>query len=180
MVLQRWTAMFAAALAMTAASALAFEDDLKRPNILFILADDVGWHDLGCYGNPLIDTPNLDRLSGEGLRFTQAYAPAPICSASRACLLTGKTPARLGFEFVVKMEPGYQRVPAPLRAPPFTLDLPLEEVTIAEALGAAGYRTAFFGKWHLNRHYDRYTFRVAKMNRQKPPARGKPLDAVQF
>jgi uncharacterized sulfatase len=130
--------------------------DETKPNLLLILADDLGWHDLGCYGNAWFETPNLDRLATEGLRLTQAYAPAPICSASRAGILTGKTPARLGFEFVTKSEPGFQPVAAPLRAPPFTLDLPLEEVTIAEALAAAGYQTAFFGKWHLNRHYRRY------------------------
>ena len=128
----------------------------ERPNILFILADDLGWSDLGCYGNRIFETPNLDRLAGSGIRFTQAYAAAPICSASRASLLTGKTPARLGFEFVTKPEAGYQPVAAPLRAPRYTLNLPLEEITIAEALGAAGYQTAFFGKWHLNRHYQRY------------------------
>lgn len=128
----------------------------NRPNILFILADDLGWSDLGCYGHEIFETPHLDQLAAEGMRFTQAYAPAPICSASRAGFLTGKTPARLGFEFVTKPEPGFQPVKAPLRAPAFTLDLPLEETTIAETLDEAGYRTAFFGKWHLNRHYQRY------------------------
>ncbi len=127
-----------------------------RPNLLFILADDLGWSDLGCYGNAIFQTPHLDRLASEGLRFTRAYAPAPICSASRASLLTGKTPARLGFEFVTKQEPGFQPLNEPLRAPPFSLDLPLEEVTIAEGVAAAGYRTAFFGKWHLNRHHQGY------------------------
>lgn len=127
-----------------------------RPNILFILADDLSWSDPGCYGNKFFETPHLDRLATEGMRFTQAYAPAPICSASRAAILTGKTPARLGFEFVTKPEAGFQPVKTPLRAPLFTLDLPLEEVTIAETLSRAGYQTAFFGKWHLNRHYQRY------------------------
>lgn len=128
----------------------------ERPNILFILADDLGWSDLGCYGNEIFETPRLDQFAAEGTRFTQAYAAAPICSASRAAILTGKTPARLGFEFVVKSEAGYQPVEAPLRAPPFTLDLPLEETTIAEVLRDAGYQTGFFGKWHLNKHYERY------------------------
>ncbi len=125
----------------------------SQPNILFILADDLGWSDLACYGNPFFETPNLDQLAEDGVRFTQAYAPAPICSASRASYLTGKTTARLGFEFVTKNEPGYQPNKTPLRAPPFTLNLPLEEVTIPEVLKPAGYETAFFGKWHLNSHY---------------------------
>lgn len=127
-----------------------------RPNILLILADDLGWSDLSCYGNTVFETPHLDRLATEGLRLTQGYSPAPICSASRAGILTGKTPARLGFEFVTKNEPGYQPLQAPLQAPPFTLELPLSEKTIAEVLRDAGYQTAFFGKWHLNRHYKRY------------------------
>lgn len=128
----------------------------RRPNIVFILADDLGWSDLGCYGNSLFETPHLDRLAQQSLRLTQAYAPAPICSASRAAILTGKTPARLGFEFVTKNAPGYQPVDAPLRAPPFTLNLPLDEVTIPEVLHTVGYETAFFGKWHLNQHHGGY------------------------
>ncbi|MDF2377706.1 MAG: sulfatase [Verrucomicrobiales bacterium] len=128
----------------------------EPPNLLFILADDLSWSDPGCYGNEIFETPRLDQLAAEGMRFTQAYAAAPICSASRAATLTGKTPARLGFEFVVKPEAGYQEVEAPLRAPPYTLDLPLEEITIAELLSETGYETAFFGKWHLNQHYQRY------------------------
>lgn len=136
-------------------SGFSLADD--RPNILLILADDLSWADLGCYGHPLHETPNFDRLASRGVRFTQAYSSAPICSASRAALLTGKTTARLGFEFVVKPEAGSQTIPnVPLKTPPFTLDLPLEEITIAEQLGSAGYETAFFGKWHLNQHYKRY------------------------
>ena len=81
------------------------------PNVLFILADDLGWRDLRCYGNPWHDTPHLDRLASAGTRFTQAYAAAPICSASRAALLTGRSPARLGFEFVIK--PPSAKRPAP-------------------------------------------------------------------
>lgn len=129
----------------------------ERPNILLILADDLSWADLGSYGHPLHETPNLDQLAGEGIRFTNAYASAPICSASRAALMTGKTTARLGFEFVVKPEPGSQTIPnLPLKSPPFTLNLPLGERTLAEMLGEGGYETAFFGKWHLNQHYLRY------------------------
>lgn len=127
-----------------------------RPNILFILADDLGWSDTGCYGSEYFETPHLDRLASEGIRFTAAYAPAPICSASRAALLTGKTPARLQFEFVTKTTPGFQPMVTQLRAPPYPLDLPLGETTIAEVLADTGYETAFFGKWHLNRHHGGY------------------------
>lgn len=128
----------------------------SQPNILFILADDLAWSDLGCYGHTRHRTPHLDRLAGEGLRFTQAYAPAPICSASRAALLTGRTPARLNFEFVTKDKPGTQNLGQPLLPPPFTLNLNLSERTVAEVLGPAGYHTAFYGKWHLNQHHDGY------------------------
>lgn len=130
----------------------------SKPNILFILADDLAWSDPGFSGHAWHDTPHLDTLAQSGLVFTDGYAPAPICSASRASILTGKTTARLGFEFVTKNEPGFQKVDmvTPLKAPPFTLNLPLEEETMAEALSKLGYQTAFFGKWHLNAHYQKY------------------------
>lgn len=129
-----------------------------QPNIVFILADDLAWSDLGCYGHSWHRTPNIDQLADRGIRFTNAYASAPICSASRASLLTGKTTASLGFEFVTKNAPGRQNIDAPtlLSAPPLTLNLALSERTIAERLGDLGYQTAFFGKWHLNQHYERY------------------------
>lgn len=130
----------------------------EKPNVLLILTDDLAWSDLGCYGHPWHHTPHIDRLASRGLLYTDAYAPAPICSASRASILTGKTTARLHFEFVTKDKPGHQQIDSatPLRAPPFTLNLPLEEETIAEKLAAAGYDTAYFGKWHLNAHYQAY------------------------
>ncbi|PHQ36932.1 sulfatase [Rhodopirellula bahusiensis] len=140
------------------APAFATAETSNRPNILFILADDLAWSDLGCYGHPWHDTPHLDRLASDGVRFTQAYSPAPICSASRASILTGKTPARLHFEFVTKNEPGQQKIDLPtlLSAPPLTLNLPLAERTIAECLNDEGYQTAFFGKWHVSSHHQRY------------------------
>ncbi len=127
-----------------------------RPNIVFILADDLGWRDLRSYGNAWHDTPHLDRLATQGTRFTSGYAPAPICSASRVALLTGRSPARLGFEFVVK--PPGTRPPSghPLVPPPYPLDLPLSEVTLGEVLGAAGYATGYFGKWHVSQHHEGY------------------------
>jgi arylsulfatase A-like enzyme len=129
---------------------------VQRPNIVFILADDLGWRDLGSYGSEWHRTPNLDRLAREGMRFTQAYSPAPICSAARAAILTGKSPARLNFEFVTKQQPGAQAWTTPLQSPPYTLDLPLAERTVAEVLRDAGYSTGFFGKWHVSRHHGSY------------------------
>jgi len=127
-----------------------------RPNILLILADDLGWSHLGCYGGTQYRTPNLDQLCQEGIKFTQAYSAAPICSASRASLLTGQSTARTKLEFVVKRESGYQPISTRLRAPPYTINLPLEETTLPEVLASTGYQSAFFGKWHLNAHYQRY------------------------
>ncbi|GAA5508964.1 sulfatase [Novipirellula caenicola] len=130
----------------------------ERPNIVFILVDDLGWSDLGCYGHPWHETPHIDRLASEGMRFTSAYSPAPICSAARASILTGKAVPRLGFEFVTKEEPGHQRIEGdvPLTTPPLTLNLPLAETTIAERMATQGYQTAFFGKWHVSQHHRRY------------------------
>lgn len=129
------------------------------PNVLLILADDLAWSDLGCYGSRACETPHVDQLAAEGIRFTDAYAAAPLCSPSRAALLTGKSPARLQFEFVTKWVhdqpirwPEHKVVP-----PPYTLNLPVEEVTIAELLADAGYRTGMVGKWHLNSHHETYS-----------------------
>ena len=127
-----------------------------RPNVLLILADDLGWSDIRANGGRFADTPNLDRLAREGMRFTQAYSPAPICSASRAAILTGKSPARLNFEFVTKWPDSQPTTRHRLLHPPFTLDLPLEERTIAELARDAGYRTGMVGKWHVSQHYEHY------------------------
>ncbi len=127
-----------------------------RPHILFILADDLGWSDLGVFGHAYHQTPHIDQLGRSGMRFDEAYAPAPICSASRAAILTGRTPARLHFEFVTKDGDGRQDLGQPLQAPSYPTNLPLAETTLAEVLAGAGYRTAFFGKWHLNQHHNGY------------------------
>ena len=130
----------------------------ERPNIVLILADDLAWSDLGCYGSTRCETPNLDRLAAQGMRFTDAYAAAPLCSPSRAALMTGKTPARLNFEFVTKWRADVlpTRGSRKVTPPPYTYDLPLEERTIAEVLRDAGYRTGMAGKWHLNSHHETY------------------------
>jgi arylsulfatase A-like enzyme len=118
-----------------------------RPNVVFILADDLGWRDLGCYGSTFYETPNLDRLAGQGMRFTDAYAACNVCSPTRASILTGKHPARL---HLTDWLPGRgDRPDQKLNRPEIQQFLPLEEVTMAEALKDAGYQTAFIGKWHL-------------------------------
>lgn len=119
----------------------------RPPSFLFILADDLGWAQLSCYGNDFYETPNLDRLASEGARFTDAYAAAPVCSPTRASILTGKYPARLHLtDFIAGGRYPHEK----LKQPDWQKYLPLEEVTIAEVLKTAGYATASFGKWHLS------------------------------
>jgi arylsulfatase A-like enzyme len=118
-----------------------------RPNLVFILADDLGWADLGCYGSTFYETPHLDQLAAKGMRFTDAYAACSVCSPTRASILTGKYPARL---HLTDWLPGRADRPDQKLKRPVILDhLPLEEVTLARALREAGYRTGFIGKWHL-------------------------------
>jgi arylsulfatase A len=117
----------------------------QPPNILLILADDLGWADVGCYGNTYNETPHLDRLAREGLRFTQFYA-GPVCSPTRANLQSGRDQARYG---ITQHIPGHRRPWAKLSDPEVPKQLPLEVVTFAERLTEAGYRTGYFGKWHL-------------------------------
>jgi arylsulfatase A len=118
----------------------------KRPNIVFILIDDMGWTDLGCYGSRFHETPNIDRLASEGMKFTDAYAACPVCSPTRASILAGQYPARVGITDFI---PGHQRPWEKLRVPENQLFLPLESVTIAEILKNSGYSTGYIGKWHL-------------------------------
>ncbi|MFM7205967.1 MAG: sulfatase-like hydrolase/transferase [Planctomycetaceae bacterium] len=128
----------------------------RSPNVVVIVADDLGWRDLGCTGSPWHSTPRIDGLRAAGMLFTEAHAAAPICSASRAALLTGLAPARLHYEFVPKWQPGRQVGDHVLRTPDYPLEMPAATPTVATALAAAGYHTAFVGKWHLNRHHGRY------------------------
>jgi arylsulfatase A-like enzyme len=118
----------------------------RPPNFIFILADDLGWRDLGCQGSRFYETPNLDRLAREGMRFTQAYSACTVCSPTRACILTGKYPARL---HITDWIPGHARPYAKLRVPDWTMHLPLEAANLARVLKPAGYATASIGKWHL-------------------------------
>lgn len=121
-----------------AASAAAQTGTARRPNFLVILTDDQGIGDVGCYGHPEVRTPNLDRLATSGVRFTQWYANAPICSASRAAILTGQYPDRAGVKGALPSDPAWNV--SGLRA---------GETTFPRLLNQRGYRTAAFGKWHL-------------------------------
>ena len=122
--------------------ALSAED---KPNFLFILVDDMGWKDLGSYGNKIHETPNLDKLAERGMRFTNAYAACPICGPSRAAIMTGRYPSTSGFvdNFVSETKGGV------LQRSQERSHLELEAVTLAESLKAGGYQTGFLGKWHL-------------------------------
>jgi arylsulfatase A len=132
-------------LALAAAAIPTHAAAPARPNIILILADDLGWADLACYGNRFNETPNLDRLAQQGVRFTQFYA-GPVCSPTRATIQAGQNQARVGITVHI---PGHWRPFAKMVEPPVALNLPLEIETPAERLGAAGYKTGYFGKWHL-------------------------------
>ncbi len=134
-----------------AGAPMALGQTLRRAtpklNFVFILIDDMGWRDVSYNGSQFYETPNIDRLAAQGMKFTNAYAACPVCSPTRASIMTGKYPARLG---VTNFLPGTHRLPySKLLAPVSRQQLPLEEVTIAEAMKPSGYVTAAIGKWHL-------------------------------
>jgi len=122
----------------------------ERPNIVVFLADDLGQRDLGCYGSTFYDTPNLDRLAREGMKFTQAYAACPVCSPTRAALLTGRWPQRTRVtDYIGAAQPERWTRNTKLLPAPYATQLALEETTLAEVLKGAGYATMHAGKWHL-------------------------------
>ena len=121
-------------LALTLCAAGPAQEDAQapvRPNVILVMADDLGWGDLGCYGHPDLKTPHLDALAADGLRFTRFHAAAPVCSPTRASCLTGRHPFRAGIRGANSGHLG------------------VDEVTLQGLLGKAGYRTGHFGKWHL-------------------------------
>lgn len=147
-----------------------------QPNVIVILADDLGWSDLGCYGNTFNETPNIDRLAREGMRFTQFYA-GPVCSPTRCNLQSGQEQARFG---ITQHIPGHKRPYAKLRDPVVPLQMPLEVETFAECVGRAGYATGYFGKWHLGdagfgpEHQGWQTAQEIKGNTQPAALKGGP------
>ncbi len=122
---------------------------MRRPNFVFILIDDLGWRDLGCYGSSFYETPHLDRLAAEGMRFTDAYAACPVCSPTRASLLTGRYPARLGLTDWIDNAGRLHPLRGRLVDVPYLKELRHSEPCVATSLRAAGYQTWHVGKWHL-------------------------------
>jgi arylsulfatase A len=112
----------------------------SRPNIVMMFCDDLGYGDLGCFGNELIRTPNIDRMANKGIKFTEFYSASPVCSPSRAALLTGRIPQRMGINGVF--------------FPRSYTGMPEEEITIAELLKEQGYATGIVGKWHLGHRHE--------------------------
>ncbi len=131
-----YTIVFAAVIILAANVKQAYSSSAKRlPNVIIIFTDDQGYQDVGCFGSPLIKTPNLDQMAKEGMRFTDFYSASPVCSPSRAALLTGCYPLRVGIDDVF--------------IPASTYGLNPKEITIADLLKSRGYATACVGKWHL-------------------------------
>ncbi len=122
-----------------------------RPNIVLIMTDDLAWSDTGCYGSRFNQTPNIDRLAGQGVRFTTAYAASPVCTPSRAAVMTGKNPARLHLTDIIQSGISSNQY---WQSPGLRNYLPFNETTIAGALKKEGYVTGHIGKWHLGGHGD--------------------------
>lgn len=124
--------------------------EVRPPNVLFILVDDLGWADLGCYGSTFYETPSIDGLAASGMKFTNGYASCPVCSPTRASIMSGKYPARLGLTaHIGDPQPEHWNRDTQLLPANYLDRLPLEETTLAEALHANKYATFFAGKWHL-------------------------------
>lgn len=140
---ERWFSTLGLVAAFTLGHGLLIAEQpstAKQPNIVVFLADDLGWGDLGCYGNKIIQTPNLDKFASQGVRFTQCYSACGVCSPSRSSILTGRTPYRNGvFRWIPQNHYCHLRT---------------SEITIAELLQERGYATCHVGKWHLNGHFN--------------------------
>ncbi len=118
----------------------------EKPNIIFIFIDDLGWKDIGCYGNDVTETPRIDQLAKEGMRFTDFYASGAVCSPTRCAVQSGQNQARIGITAHI---PGHWRPFERVITPLTTMALPLDTITVAETLKQSGYSTGYVGKWHL-------------------------------
>lgn len=162
-----------ATILLSSGAALRAADPPRRPNVIVILADDLGWTDLACYGSDLHETPHLDRLAKDGMRFTQSYSACTVCSPTRAALLTGQYPARLHLTDWI---PGAMPDNPKLLVPDWTKTLPAgETTTLARLFRAEGYATASIGKWHLGgeaSYPDKHGFdlNVAGTDKAQPPS----------
>ena len=165
--------MRAAAGTLTTLLVLASTAVAAPPNIVLILADDLGWADLGCYGNRFIDTPNIDRLAKNGVRFTDAYAAAPVCAPTRVSILTGRHPARVGMPMLTRP---HRRPWAKLIPPPNRYALPVETPSLAPELAKRGYASTLIGKWHFGYGNSPHDLDRVVM----PPGHGPKTEAVAF
>ena len=174
------------------AQQLMGDSSRKKPNFVLVLVDDLGWRDVGCYGpasGGFYETPNIDRLAANGMRFTDGYAACAVCSPTRAAVMTGRYPARLGVTDWIRSRFQGGKIPADkknptqyvggknrkLLCPPNALWMELEELTIAEALESAGYTSCHIGKWHLGAddwYPDRqgFDFNIGGCDFGQPPA----------
>jgi len=141
--------MAAACLWITFSGVTALSAADKKTNIVLVMVDDLGWMDLHCQGNKRLSTPHIDRLASQGMRFTDAYAAAPVCSPTRAAVLTGQSPARLHLTTHIPDREGFTPQDSRLLPAQTHDQLAAEHITVAERLKQAGYATGFFGKWHL-------------------------------
>lgn len=142
---------FAFAFVLLSAQLIIAGEEASPPNIVLIMADDLGWKDLHCYGNERLDTPNIDGLAKRGMLFTAAYSASPVCTPTRAALMTGESPARLKItNHASGHKLNFKKPGTKLVTPDWQRHLPLAKVTLAEQLKDAGYATAFVGKWHLS------------------------------
>ncbi|MFD2525876.1 sulfatase [Flavihumibacter stibioxidans] len=160
------------------------QEKSQRPNIVVILADDLGWADLSSYGSTFYETPNLDQLASSGIRFTHSYATSPVCSPTRASMMTGKYPVKTGVTDWIpgRQADGIVRAYEKLTPPPTANQLPLEERTISEYALAQGYKTFFAGKWHLGEEEkfwpDSQGFQINKGGWSKGSPTGRINDSV--
>jgi len=118
----------------------------QQPNVILVFVDDLGWKDVGCYGNDFVETPHIDQLAAAGVRFTDAYSAGAVCSPTRCAVQSGQNQARIGITAHI---PGHWRPFERVITPRTTMALPLDTITIGEALKQAGYATGYVGKWHL-------------------------------